>query len=92
MPLGTSWRENWCEFIFPCQPGQAHCRLAAIPRQPRSVADGPVYHALNRGKNRAGVFFLAADYQAILRALGLTQSRYPFQLFGFCLMGNRFQL
>ena len=57
----------------------------------RLLADGLVYHALNRG-NRAPVFFEAADYQLFLQALAQTKSRYPFRLYAFCLMGNHFHL
>jgi putative transposase len=61
-------------------------------RPPRLIADGLVYHALNRGNNRAPVFFEAADYQLFLQALGQTKERYPFRLYAFCLMGNHFHL
>src|SRR5208282_5591372 len=61
-------------------------------RQPRLVADGLVYHALNRGNNRAAVFGGSADYHAFLEALAQTRLRYPFRLFAYCLMGNHFHL
>jgi REP element-mobilizing transposase RayT len=50
-------------------------------RQLRLVADGLVYHALNRGNNRAPVFFGENDFAAFLQALGHTKERYPFRLF-----------
>jgi putative transposase len=58
----------------------------------RPVADALLYHALNRGNNRHRVFFSAADYRAFLRALAQTQLRYPFRLYGYCLMSNHFHL
>jgi putative transposase len=58
----------------------------------RLVADGLVYHALNRGNNRAPAFCEAADSQLFLQALGQTESRYPFRIYAFCLMGNHFHL
>jgi putative transposase len=58
----------------------------------RPVADGLIYHALNRGNNRGAVFFSAEDYRTFLRALAKTKERYPFDLFGYCLMGNHFHL
>src|SRR5437773_2945782 len=58
----------------------------------RPIADGLIYHALNRGNNRAAVFAREADFRAFLRALGQTQLRYPFQLYGYCLMTNHFHL
>jgi putative transposase len=61
-------------------------------RLPRTVDDGLIYHALNRGNNRADVFAEASDNEAFLQALEQTQSRYPFKLFGYCLMTNHFHL
>ena len=61
-------------------------------RQPRPIADGLIYHALNRGNNRGPVFGAADDYRAFLRALAQTQLRYPFCLCGYCLMTNHFHL
>ena len=54
----------------------------------RPVADGLIYHALNRG----AVFSSAEDYRTFLRTLAKTKERYPFDLFGYCLMGNHFHL
>src|SRR5438445_8140977 len=61
-------------------------------RSPRLIADGLVYHALNRDNNREAVFTGEADFVAFLQALAKTQSRYPFRLFGYCLMTNHFHL
>ena len=46
-----------------------------MPRQPRPVADGLVYHALNRANNRGPVFNSDADFVAFLQALARTQLR-----------------
>ncbi len=61
-------------------------------RQPRLMADGLVYHALNRGNNRARVFFHDADFHQFLQALAQTKERYPFRLYAYCLMDNHFHL
>jgi putative transposase len=61
-------------------------------RSPRLVADGLVYHALNRGNNRQAVFLADRDFAAFLHALTQTQQRYPFRLYGYCLMPNHFHL
>jgi putative transposase len=58
----------------------------------RPIADGLVYHALNRGNNRQAVLTCADDFLSFLRALGQTQQRYPFRLYGYCLMINHFHL
>ena len=56
-----------------------------MPRAPRPLADGLLYHAINRGNNRAAVFFATEDYLTFLKAVGQTQRRYPFRLFGYWL-------
>jgi putative transposase len=61
-------------------------------RLPRAIDDGLVYHALNRGNNRAAVFADDEDHRAFLEALALAQGRYPFRLLGYCLMTNHFHL
>jgi putative transposase len=54
--------------------------------------DGLVYHALSRGNNRDNVFFDDDDFLAFLNALARAQLRYPFRLYGYCLMTNHFHL
>ena len=55
-------------------------------RLPRLIAEGLVYHALNRGNNRAPVFFAAADFEQFLQALAQTRQRYPFRLYAYGLI------
>jgi putative transposase len=52
-----------------------------MPRLPRPIDDGRIYHAINRGNNRHEVFGDEGDYAAFLAALAQTQMRYPFRLF-----------
>jgi putative transposase len=61
-------------------------------RLPRPTEECLVYHALNRGNNRADVFADEQDHEAFLAALAKTQQRYPLQLYGYCLMTNHFHL
>ena len=61
-------------------------------RLPRTIDDGLVYHALNRGNNRADVFSDDADCVAFLEVLAKTKERYPFRLLGYCLMTNHFHV
>jgi putative transposase len=63
-----------------------------MARLPRPIDEGLIYHALNRGNNRADVFTEDGDREAFLRALAQTQARYPFKLFAYCLMTNHFHL
>ena len=66
--------------------------LGLMGRLPRTIDDGLFYHALNLGNNRADVFSDDADRLAFLDALAKTRERYPFRLFGYCLMTNHFHL
>ena len=63
------------------------------PLRPRPDPDGAVtFHALNRGNNRADVFFGDGDRLAFLEALAKAKERYPFRLFAYCLMTNHVHL
>src|SRR5512132_2706468 len=66
--------------------------IRIMGRLPRPIEDNLVYHALNRGNNRADIFADPGDHEAFLLALAKTQQRYPFRLFGCCLMTNHFHL
>ncbi len=61
-------------------------------RLPRAIEDGLVYHAVNRGNNGAEVFGDDVDRTSFLDLLARTKERYPFQLFGYCLMADHFHL
>ncbi len=63
-----------------------------MPRPLRPIADGLIYHVINRGNNRQTVFRKEADFQAFLQALADLQERKPFELYGYCLMNNHFHL
>jgi putative transposase len=63
-----------------------------MARRPRLIGDDLVYHAINRGNNRAVVFTDDDDRRAFLEAIGRTREKYPFRLLGYCLMSNHFHL
>lgn len=63
-----------------------------MPRLPRPTGSALVFHAINRGNNRAAVFHADDDRLAFLAALAQTQRRYPFLLYSYCLMTNHFHL
>jgi len=63
-----------------------------MPRPLRPIDDGLIYHVINRGNNRQGVFRKPADFQAFLAALAELKERKPFALYGYCLMNNHFHL
>ena len=65
---------------------------AGIPEF-RSIKLGPlIYHAINRGNNRADVLGPDGERDMFLGDLARTKARYPFALFGYCLMSNHFHL
>jgi putative transposase len=63
-----------------------------MPRPLRPIADGLIYHVINRGNNRQPVFQGEGDYLAFLKALADLKERKPFDLYGYCLMGNHIHL
>ena len=54
--------------------------------------DALTFHAFSRGNNGGDVFHDDDDRRAFLAALARTQLRYPFRLYGYCLMTNHFHL
>jgi putative transposase len=66
--------------------------IPRMGRQPRASVEDLVYHAYNRGNNGDKVFSDASDREAFRDALGRTNERYPFELFGYCLMPDHFHL
>ncbi len=63
-----------------------------MPRPLRPIADGLVYHVINRGNNRQPVFHSEGDYLAFLKSLADLKVRKPFDLYGYCLMRNHVHL
>ena len=63
-----------------------------MPRLPRSLQSGLVYHVISRGNAQARVFHKPQDYEAFLDLLAAAKQRTPVRLFAFCLMPNHFHL
>jgi putative transposase len=63
-----------------------------MPRTARAAAGGIVYHVLNRGNGRMGVFRKPGDFQAFVELLAEGKQRARVELFGFCLMPNHWHL
>ena len=51
-------------------------------RLPRPTGDDLIYHAINRGNNRADVLGPDGERDMFLGDLARTKARYPFALFG----------
>ena len=63
-----------------------------MPRTARAAVGGLVYHVLNRGNGRMGVFRKPGDYQAFVDLVVLGKERARVEVFGFCLMPNHWHL
>ena len=63
-----------------------------MPRTARAAVGGIVYHVLNRGNGRIGVFRKPGDYLAFLQLLLDGKTKAQIELFGFCLMPNHWHL
>lgn len=63
-----------------------------MPRPLRPIDDGLVYHVISRGNNCQAVFHDQGDYAAFLDAVADLKERKPFDLYGYCLMGNHIHL
>jgi len=63
-----------------------------MPRTARAAAGGLVYHVLNRGNGRMGIFRKPGDYRAFVELLALGRERARVEVFGFCLMPNHWHL
>jgi hypothetical protein len=84
--------EKKCQNCFPLLLDHRSAILAAMPRPPRPIADGLIYHVINRGNNRQPVFLGEGDYAAFLTAIADLKARKPFDLYGYCLMANHIHL
>lgn len=63
-----------------------------MPRIARRVADGCVYHVLNRGNGRQRIFHKDGDYLAFIGLIGQLQERFAVEMLAYCLMPNHFHL
>ena len=63
-----------------------------MPRPLRPIADGLIYHVINRGNNRQTVFSSEGDFKAFLKAIADLKERLAFDLYGYCLMTNHIHL
>ncbi len=63
-----------------------------MPRIPRGLADGFVYHVLNRGNGRQRVFHGSRDYRMFIDLMREAKTRYSVKVFAFCLMPDHFHM
>jgi putative transposase len=63
-----------------------------MPRSPREVEPGGIYHVTPRGNDGRAVFLDDADRRRFLVGLGLVVCRYEWVAFAYCLMTNHVHL
>jgi putative transposase len=63
-----------------------------MPRIPRGLFDGLVYHVLNRGNGKQRVFHSDKDYEAFVSLMKEAKERYSLKLLAYCLMPNHFHI
>lgn len=63
-----------------------------MPRIPRGLVDGFVYHVLNRGNGRQRVFHKSQDYKVFIDLMRDAKTRYSVKVLAFCLMPNHFHM
>jgi putative transposase len=63
-----------------------------MPRAPRIVEPGLVYHVLNRANARLPIFHKHADYDAFERVLAEALAEVPMRLLSYCVLPNHWHL
>lgn len=61
-----------------------------MPRKPRELVDGGIYHVFNRGNDRRNLFSEPEDYRCFLNHLQNSASKLSIELYHYCLMPNHF--
>ena len=63
-----------------------------MPRRVRELEDNAIYHIFARGNNRQKIFREKKDYAVYRGMLQGAKTRYPFNLYHYCLMTNHIHL
>src|SRR3989338_926605 len=63
-----------------------------MPRKPRELTDGGIYHVFNRGNDRRQLFAEPEDYRCFINHLGQGVADRAGALYHYCLMPNHFHL
>ena len=63
-----------------------------MPRIERGLADGFIYHVLNRGNGKQKVFHKKQDYRVFVDLMKEAKRRHPVKIFAYCLMPNHFHI
>lgn len=61
-----------------------------MPRKPRSLYNGAIYHVYSRGNNRKNLFLDSDDFLYFMTLLKQSKTMYEYDIFHYCLMTNHF--
>ena len=63
-----------------------------MPRKPRELVDGGIYHVFNRGNDKMDLFLKEGDYRFFYSLLLEIKDLFGNDIFHYCLMTNHFHL
>ncbi|MBU4377436.1 MAG: transposase [Candidatus Omnitrophica bacterium] len=63
-----------------------------MPRIARGLADGLIYHVLNRGNGKQTIFHKDQDYRTFVELMKEAKKKYEIKIFAYCLMPNHFHI
>jgi putative transposase len=63
-----------------------------LPRRPRELIDGGIYHVFNRGNGKMSLFCDELDFRYFLASLRASKEKWNAELYHYCLMPNHFHL
>jgi REP element-mobilizing transposase RayT len=63
-----------------------------MPRQKRVEFAGAIYHVINRGNYRSGIFEQGRSGEAFEELLFESCERFNWELYGYCILGNHYHL
>ncbi|MFH2138204.1 MAG: transposase [Candidatus Omnitrophota bacterium] len=63
-----------------------------MARPLRLQGEGILYHITSRGDDRKKIFVGESDFNKFLEYLKISQDKYKFHLYAYCLMGNHYHL
>ena len=73
-------------------PRNAWRTLARVPRKPRPLVPGGVYHVTSRGNRRQPIVLDDDDRGCLMRLLADVGARYEWRCHAYCLMDNHYHL
>ncbi|MDD5680358.1 MAG: transposase [Candidatus Omnitrophica bacterium] len=63
-----------------------------MSRSGRLLYDDAIYHIINRGHNKQGLFKGNSDYVAFKEIIAVYKTKFDFKIFNYCIMKNHFHL